>query len=380
MRLVQGLANSLVGSGGIPYTSNVTRANTSKILAGYTAMKAGTRNMNVAVMGNSTDRGVDETAVPYNTQYPLSVAEQLATKFRADSIASGANNWYGISGVSLADYLLRDSRLAIVGGTQDSAVVQGGAAVALTSAGSISFTPQQPCTKADIYQYDFFAGATINWQVDGGATTNIAQVGNNTIKKTTVSLGALGAHTLKLNWVSGNNSIFAIDCYDDTRKEVTFRQWAISGATTLSMIDDTGTPHAGRLTQLAGAPVDLAFGDCGMVNSWRQSRAVASCQTDLNTLIDAVRAAGGDFILCVPPFDTGAAGNTGIQQQYVDMMYAVSVAKACPIFDIRKSWGTKANSDAKGWTSAADAVHPTIAGQANRAVGLRSLIRWGMGL
>jgi hypothetical protein len=370
------------GKGGptIPFAFNLNRSTTTKILAGYNAMKANTRNMNIAIMGNSTDRGVDETASPYNSQYPLSLAEQLALKFRTDSIAAGANNWYGFSGTDLNDYLLRDSRVAVVTAPLDSAIVQGGAALALTAAGSISFTPQQPCTNADIYQYDFFAGATINWQVDGGATTNIAQVGNNSIKKTTVSLGALGAHTIKINWVSGANSIFGIDCYDDTRKEVTFRQWAISGGTSQSMIDDTGSPHAGRLTQLANFPVDLAMGDCGMVNSWRQSRSVANCQADLNTLIDAVHAAGGDFILCTPPFDSGAAGNTSIQQQYVDMMYAVATAKNCALFDWRKAVGSKALSDAAGYTSAADAVHPRIAGQANRALLLRPILRYGMGL
>lgn len=364
----------------LPGFFNLSPLTTSKVLAGYQAMKAGTRNMNIAVMGDSTDRGVDETASPYNSQYPLSIAEQLASLFRADGIASGANNWYGLSGTSLNDYVIRDSRIAVTNGAVDSTVVQGGAGFALTAAGSISFTPQQNCTKADIYQYDFFAGATISWQVDGGAATNIAQVGNNTIKKTTISLGALGPHTVKLNWVSGSNSIFGIDCYDDSRKEATFRQWGTSGGTTLTMIDDTGTPHAGRLTQLSNFPVDLAFGDCGIVNSWRTSRSVANSQTDLNTLIDAVHTAGGDFLLCIPPFDSGVAGLTAQQQSYVDMMYSVALAKNCALFDARKLLGNKAASDALGYTSAADAVHWTIAGQAFRARNLRPGLRRAMGL
>jgi hypothetical protein len=374
------------GAGGpvVPFAFNLNRSTTTKILAGYNAMKANTRNMNIAIMGDSTDRGVDETAAPYNSQYPLSVAEQIAAKFRADSIASGANNWYGISGTNFNDYMIRDSRCAFTGATTafgTAVPCQGGAEVEFpTAAGNFSFTPQQSTNTADIYYQDSTAGRQFSWSVDGGAATTITTTGANTIVKLTIPLGAVAAHTITLAWVAAFVRIYGIDCYDNTRKEVTVRQWATSGATSTTMIDDTGTPSSGRLRQLALFPVDLAMGDCGIVNSWRNSRSVANCQTDLNTLIDAVHAAGGDFILCTPPFDSGVAGLTSIQQQYVDMMYAVATAKNCALFDVRKAWGSKALSDAAGYTSAADAVHPRILGQTNRAQLLRPILRYGMGL
>jgi hypothetical protein len=384
-----GLAVTTVASGGLPiagraapFFNNAGAANFTKVLAGYTAMKAGTRNMNIAIMGNSTDRGVDETAVPYNSQYPLSLAEQLAKLFRADGIPSGANNWYGISGTSLNDYVIRDSRVTVAGtAAAGSSIIQGGGDIGLSSAtAQVTFTPQQNCNAADIYAYDFFAGATVSWRVDGGAPTNIVQVGNNTIRKSTIALGAVGPHTVAINWVSGNNVFFGIDCYDNTRKEVTFRQWAISGGTTASMIDNTGAPHAGRLQQITNFPVDLALGDIGLVNSWRNAVAVATVKTQAETLIDAVHTAGGDFIFCVPPFDSSSAGNSANQQQYIDAVVASCIAKGCAVFDIRSAWKSKAASDAAGYSSAADAVHPTIAGQASRALLLRSGLRFGMGL
>jgi len=383
--LVSAAGVNLLGvAGGIPYVTNLTPATTTKILAGYAAMQAGTRNMNIAIMGDSTDRGTDETARPYNSQYPLSIAEQLAAMFRADGIASGANNWYGISGSNFNDYMIRDSRVSATGSTTafgTAVVCQGGTEVEFpTATGTFSFTPQQNCTKADIYYQDSSAGRQFSWSVDGGAATTITTAGANTIAKTTVALGSLGAHTLKLAWVSGFVRIYGIDCYDDSRKEITFRQWGTSGGTTTTMIDNTGSPNAGRLQQLSLYPVDLAFGDCGIVNSWRNSRSVANCQTDLNTLIDAVHTAGGDFIICIPPFDSSSTGLAAQQQSYVDMMYAVGAAKGCAVFDIRKAWGSKAASDAAGYTSAADAVHPTTLGQANRAVNLKPILRYGMGL
>lgn len=110
---VGSLGASGVVSSGVKFVDNLKPATTTKMRAGFQAMLAGTRNMVVAVMGDSTERSVDETASPYGSQYPLSIAEQLAILFRSDGIASGANNWYGISGTNFADdFMPRDSRLA----------------------------------------------------------------------------------------------------------------------------------------------------------------------------------------------------------------------------------------------------------------------------
>jgi hypothetical protein len=376
--------NTLLGSSGPGLALNLSKATTSRVLAGYQAMLAGTRNMNIAIMGDSTDRGVDETAVPYNSQYPLSLAEQIAILFRADGIPSGANNWYGLSGNNLNDYAIRDSRVTF-GGTAavGSTVIQGGAGLSMSSAtATMTFTPQGDTNTANIYTLQFagFSGGQLAVLVDGTPTATITQDATTTIRKTTVALGSVGPHTITVNWAAGSNALYGIDCYDNTRKEVTIRQWAISGGTTSMMIDNAGSPQAGRLNQHNLYPVDLVLGDLGFVNSWRNNRSVANCQTDIDTLIDSVKAAGADFIFCVPPFDSGSTGNTANQQQYIDMAIKRCFAKGCAVFNIRQAWGSKSGSDAAGFSSAADAVHPTIAGQANRALLLEPIIRYGMGL
>lgn len=365
-------------------TQNLSRSTTTKVLAGYQAMLANTRNMVIAIMGDSTDRGVDETASPYNSQYPLSVAEQLAALFRTDGIASGANNWYGLSGTSLNDYVIRDGRITVGGTTAvGGSVVQGGAGMSMSSATAVmSFTAQQQWKKADVYtiQNSAFNGAVLNANVDGGANTPITQDATNTIRKTTLTAGALGVHTVNVAWASGANALYGIDCYDDSRKEVTFRQWAQSGGTASQMIDNTGTPSAGRLQQMTLFPPDLVIGDLGLVNSWRNSILVATVKAQCETLIDAVHAANADFIFLVPPFDTSLSGNTANQQQYIDAIVASCIAKGCAVFNIRTAFGSKASSDAAGYTSAADDVHYRIAGQAYRASLIRPVLRYGMGL
>lgn len=370
--------------GGIPFAENLTPATTTKVLAAYQAMQAGTRDMNITAMGNSTDRGVDESAVPYGSQYPLSVAEQIAIVFNSQNIPSGANNWYGISGSSLADYVSRDNRLT-TGGTaaMGSNVIQGGASISMSSAtATMSFAPQHAVNSCEVFtlQYAGFNGATLGVSVDGGAATNIVQNATTTIRKTTISAGAVASHTVAVNWVSGSNALYGIDCKDATRKEVTIRQWATSGGTASGMIDNTGTPQAGRLNQNSLYPADLVFGDFGLVNSWRGSVPVATVKAQVEALIDAVKASGSDILFTEPPFDSGSAGNTANQQQYVDVVNASCRAKGCAIFHTRQALVSKANSDALGYTSASDPVHYTIAGQAWRAQNLVPFFRYGMGL
>lgn len=369
---------------GVPFADNLTPATTTGMRAGFQAMQAGTRNMRVAVMGDSTERGVDETASPYGSQYPLSIAEQLAILFRSDGIPAGANNWYGISGTNLSDYDLRDHRFS-AGGTAavGSTIVQGGAGLSMSSAtATASFTPQQPVSSCDVYtlQFSGFNGATLAANVDGGAATNIVQNATTTIRQTTISLGSVGTHTVAVNWVSGSNALYGIDCQDATRKEITIRQWGISGGTTSSMVDNTGSPHAGRLNQLGLNSVDLVMGDYGLVNSWRLNRSVANVIIDLTTLFDAIKAAGADFIFVEPPFDSSPTGNAANQQQYVDAAAALAISKGGIVFRTRQALVSKTVSDSYGYTVANDAVHYRIYGEAFRAALLKPVIRYGMGL
>lgn len=371
--------------GSLPYWINLSPATTSRIKAGYDAMLAGTRNMNIAWTGSSVDRGVDETASPYGSQYRLSVAEQLAAVFRADGIASGANNWYAISGASLNDYDIRDDRFTAAGtAAMGSSVVKGGAGLSMSSAtATMSFTPQGNVNTADIYtlQNSAFNGAQLQVLVDGVPTATITQDATNTIRKTTVPLGAVGPHTITINWVSGANALYGIDCYDNTRKEVTVRQWATSGGTMSGMIDNSGAPSAGRLRQIQLFPPDVIMGDIGVVNTWRAPAvSVATAKAQAETYIDAIQAAGADFIFVVPPFDSGSAGNTANQQAYIDAIIASCIAKGCAVFNLRAApgWTSKAASDAAGYTVASDAVHKTIAGQASTAALLKDGMNYAL--
>ncbi len=360
-----------VNASDLAFFTNFSASTTSKMRAGFAAQQAGTRDMVVAIMGDSTDRGVDETALPFSFQYPLSFAEQLAIQCRANGVAASADNWYGISGNNLQDYDDRDARIT-TGGTaaMGSSVVQGGAGLSMSSAtATMSFTPKGNFNTAKIstLQNAAFNGATLAVFVDGVFKQNIVQDATNTIRKTIIDCGAVGQHTITINWVSGANALYGIECYDNTKKQIIFRQWAQSGATVSQMIDNTGSPAGGRINQLNLDPADLVIGDLGVVNSWRNGTAVATVKAQAETIIDAIIAAGGDFIFTEPPFDSGSAGNTVNQQQYVDAITASCIAKGCAVMNTRAALGSKATSDALGYTSPSDFVHYRINGQAYRA-------------
>jgi hypothetical protein len=126
-------------------------------------------------------------------------------------------------------------------------------------------------------------------------------------------------------------------------------------------------------------PPDFVFGDGGLVNSWRNGTALGTVQTQFDAWINAVKTAGSDFIFVTPPFDSGVAGNTSQQQSYDDMGIARTLALGGVVLNLRQRWQSKTYSDARGWTVNTDAVHKTIAGQADTAAALYPLLRWAMG-
>lgn len=360
MRSAQKMSLGFIGKSPAPYTFNLKKSNTAALRAVHAAKS---RNARLAFMGDSTMRGTDEAASPYNSQFGNAMPMKLAPLLQTAGINAGANNLFGSGTTTIADLALRDGRFASTGAAVFGSVqTQGGADFNFpTAASSISFTPQGNVTKFDIYWRDAAVGRDFSWAVDGGAATTISSSGTAQMVKTTVSAGAAGTHTLALAWVAGSVNIFGIDAYDDTasRREVSCLNWGVNGATCATMVGNVGTPNGGRLQFITSFPPDLVIGELGIVNSWRNSVSVASAKADMLTLVQAVKAAGSDFIFLTPPYDAGVAGLTSDQESYIVAMYEIAVAENVPLVDIRRKWISAANQTALNLTG--DNVHPTIA-------------------
>lgn len=346
------------GVGNIFYNINpLTSANF------LTAFKAG-GDVFVGMTGDSTEKGVDETTgtpgtAPYATQYPNAGPMFLADMFQAAGINAGCDNIYGHSGTTLNDYLIRDNRVTITGGTVVGSVqCQGGASWLFPGvASTFSYTSRKPCTSADIYWRDTGAGNNADVAVDGVSVGNINSTGTFKFAKTTFSGLTLGIHTIKLTWVAGNVNFFGIDCQDRTggRKEITFRQWGTSGATSTTMISNVGTPNGGRLQQRTTFPVHLIISEEGLVNDGRTGVSLATSKSNMLADINAAKATNTDFWFLTPPFDSTI--DLSLQNALSQQMYDLAQSENVGLIDRRKAWKSYANEKALGLVG--DGVHPT---------------------
>jgi hypothetical protein len=362
---------------GSAYAFGLNAGNTTNVRSAYLA-NAG--RVLIAANGDSTTRGVDETASPYNSQYQFNdVVKQVSLLLNSGGITSGAHNWFGLSGSSLTDYLNRDGRFSAASGVVlGSNQIQGGTEIRFPGvASSITYTDTAVNT-CDVYWGDQVAtGRVFSVTVDGGTTTNFTTSGTAQFAKTTLSLGAVGTHNLVFNWVSGGTTLlYGIDCRDSTRNELSFWQMGISGGTSANMIANSGTPGAGRIQQLTTFPVKLVITEMGVVNDARTSVTVATFKANTTSFVTSMKALNTDVILLTPPFDNGiATGNVVNQAQYVTAMYQVAAEQGIGIIDPQGHWVSYLNSVANGWQVSTDNVHLTKAGYADEAIIIAATIK-----
>lgn len=353
--------NTLLGAlGGPNHFYNISPSTAANFKAAYVAQAA---NVQIAFMGDSTMRGTDEDASPYSSQFGNATPMKLAPLLQTAGINAGANNLFGSGTTTIADLALRDGRFTSSGAAVFGSVqTQGGADFNFpTAASGINFTPQGNVTKFDIYWRDAAAGRNFSWAIDGGGATTISSTGVAQMFKTTVSAGAAGSHTLNLAWVAGSVNIFGVDAYDDTasRKEVSCLNWGVNGATSATLIGNTGPPNGGRLQFITSFPPKLVICEGGAINDWRTSVSVATFKANMLTLITAVKAASSDFWFLTPPFDGGTAGLTANQNAYVAAMYELAASENVGLIDIRKRWLSYTNQVSQNLVG--DNVHPTVA-------------------
>ncbi len=365
------------GYSGAPFTYNINATNTSNL---RTVWAGQTRNAIVAFNGDSTTRGVDETASPYNSQYSLGAMPiQLATVLNSSGVASGSNNWFGLSGSTLNDYVIRDSRLTVSGGTvSGSNQYQGGTEIrfpGVTSGATLTFDNVDTCNV--IWVDQGAAGRTMSYAVDGGSATNLATSGVSAIVSTSnIALGSVGTHTLSFNWVSGGTTLLpGVNCWNSTRSEVSLWNMGISGGTSAGMIANTGTPGAGRIQQLTNFKPDILITEMGLVNDWRTSVTVATSKANMTSFVTSMKAIGVQVLFLTPPYDNGTTGLAADQNSYVSAMYQVAAEQGIGLIDIRQRWISYANALAKTWQSPGDNVHPSKAGYLEEANIIANVIK-----
>lgn len=319
-----------------------------------------TRNTKIAFFGDSTFAG--NATGGDTTQVVKSIPMQVAAKLQARGIPAGANNRFGCGSSLFSTLGPFDGRVTSTGTvSQSSTPSLGGNGIALTTTGSITFTPQANVTKFDIYWRDGAVGRNFSWAIDGGATTEIDSTGPINIVKTTVSAGTAGIHALTLAWVSGSVNIFGIDAYDDTgsRRELSIWNCGITGATSTNLADNSDA-STGRLAQIIAAQPDLSIIQPGLINNWRNSLTLAQTGTDVTALVNTCKLSG-DVILYTPRFDNASTGLAAQQEDFVSLLRGLALSLGCSLLDSRAVFmGSFANFNAMGFNS--DTVHGDTGG------------------
>lgn len=359
-----GLARPLNTVLGNPSRYNVKSSNTIKL---RNAMKRTDRNARIAFLGPSTTRG--QITGGGTGQGPNSWLYKLAAELNAIGINAGADNLFADGGSwgtsnTVANVAAGDSRITFSGGATLSGAVStlGGLTFVFpTAVAGLAFTPVGQVTKFDIYSRDAGAGRNFTWAIDAGGTTQINGAATNTLRKDTVSAGALGAHTLNLAWVAGQVALVGFEGYNDTagRTQLSLMNFGISGAQSSAFINNTDAAVS-PFRVLEQLLPDVVFIDDIFINDWRNSINLQVAIANVNTLVDKCIAVGAEPYLITPLFDNIGTGLTANQQAYSDALYDIADSKDIALWDYRSSVVSFAAANALGHYS--DTVHRSILG------------------
>ncbi|QQO30729.1 hypothetical protein JJC00_18770 [Bradyrhizobium diazoefficiens] len=321
---------------------------TNQLLSG-----TATRNGVLEIWGSSVDRGVDETALPYNSQYNNSIAQWLARLMDARGIPAASNSLFGSGTTTFADLAARDARFSNAPGSLilGSSSLPGGNGFQMSAASGFGLNFPGNTNAADVWWIDNAAGRSFNVNFDAGANTNIPTTGVARYAKTTVTAGAVAVHAINLAWVAGGVVVAGVDAYDNTRKQFLIRNVACAGFTTAACVSENGSPGGGRLTWLDTAKPDAAGGTLGLTNNWRNSLGPAASYADMTTWVQRALANGTTCpFLVTPPYDGGTGtGDTANQDLYVAQMWRVGYENKVPVIPWRESTRSFAIATAGGF-------------------------------
>lgn len=342
---------------------NFKPSNTRKLRKGLANVRTGTANMNVAIIGDSTQAGdgAGTGTNGFDGARILTPARRLASNLTGRGIVAAQETAiFGSAGVGAGQYpSTYDPRLSYgAGWAATSAGIAGGYYDNSTTTNALAFTPTIAFDTI-VYWYGQNTGyATFTIDVDGGAaieTPNAA--GSGALIKHTVTC-ALGTHTI--NWkrtgTGTNLRIMGCTVYNSATKTVDVWNCGVAGATSTSWINAANpwSPFNG-LTSLAA---DLYIIDLG-INDWINSTNLTTFSTQMQSIITACQTSG-DVVLCNPVPQAIASTALATQLQYVSVLQTLQLTNDLPWVDFRNLMETQEISNTNG--TQYDATHPNNLG------------------
>jgi hypothetical protein len=338
---------------------NFKPSNTRKLRKGLANVRAGLANMNVMVVGDSTQAGdgAGTGTNGFDGARLLTPSRRLASNLSGRGIVTAQEvGIFGAAGVGASQYpSTYDPRLSYgAGWSAVSAGIGGAYYDNSTTTNALAFTPAIAFDTIVYWYLQNTGYATFTIDVDGGAaieTVNAASTG--ALVKHTVTC-ALGTHTI--NWkrtgTGANLRIAGCTVYNSAAKTVDVWNCGVSGATSTSWIN-AANPWS-PLNAITALAADLYIVDLG-INDWIGGTSLSTFQTQMQSIITACQASG-DVVLCNPVPQAIASTVLATQLQYVSVLQTLQQSNDLPWLDFRNLMETQEISNANG--TQYDATHP----------------------
>lgn len=335
-------------------------------------VKNGTATARGLNIGDSTTIGITGAGVGIRPNEYKAVATQLMPTFES----AHDDAFFGFSNAS-GNRLTQDNRLTNSGAALSTVGVLGGVACRLAATGNrLTFTPESTCDRFRVYFW-YNGSLTYSIQATGGTaltgtlTSGSGTVfGTSTIRYFEVSAATLQAgNSVTITRTGGAGTgleIMGLEAWDSTKKQVIMcnvgvwgsksADWIVSDGTGRKALDLINTMPAGYFTF---ATVKAGINDAG------SAIAVSTYKSNLQTLINAIKAKGMD---CILETDNPVQANN--MAAYITALKELAASNNLLLINSYDAWGTYTYANAQGWM--ADTSHPSAAGYTNMATYLSS--------
>lgn len=343
-----------------------------KARAALAKVRAGTGNMKIMCVGDSTTGGLGTDSSVDTSKYPGRLSTLLNSYFAPASLAYAT-----AQGSGLATPGTGDSRIAFSGSFQYNSFGPGPGSwyIPSGSSGTLTFTPGFAADTLEVgyMRLSGYGSATVN--ADGGSSLGTVNCNNASQSITTATFTTtLGTHVWNVVGasVTGNVIVAWLRAYDSTSRKIHVANMGHTGTTTAATSTNwTSSGGWGQLDGITAMAPDLTIISLG-INDAGASTAAATWQANMGTIITTAQASG-DVLLCsVIPSNTSQAT---YEAQYQALFPTLAATYGCAWLDAPWTrWGgsyTTANS--LGFM--ADNLHGSAAGYADWAQALASAIR-----
>lgn len=329
---------------------------------GAAAVRAGTADTRVLIIGDSTTIGVNAAGV---AQVPNEYQSVAATLTRG-GLATQENSFFGFS-AGIGSRPAADARLSLSGWIRDTSLsTMGGTIMYATAAGqAFTFTPTNQCDRFRVFYTVYGASAQVTVQATGGtsktiysaASTNGTQFAS-TVYYADVSAASLGSNAVTLTYASGSGTFYVlgIEAWDSTKKQCIFVNAGWWGGLTADFVGTAYNFSPGNfLNNYPSGYYDLVILKAG-INDCNNSVPLATYKSRLGTIVTAALAKGADVIIETDNPYTGSSNFVN----YAGVMRDLADENSLVFIDQNDRLESYTVANSLGFMS--DGLHPSVAG------------------